>query len=116
MYVTTLDFHPNYGLLRPPTIVDSFHSHYNALFYHAHPHIHMVMDTLQSMHVSTDSKLNSIRRGRINPRGKDNDPRRAALKNMYEKYTRGTIVTDGVTSKSLGITASQKKFEVNTAP
>jgi len=48
-----------------------------------------VIDTIQSIQVSTDLKLNSIQRGRINPRGNDNDPCRAALKAMYEQYTRG---------------------------
>lgn len=66
--------------LRTTNSVENFHSHYNWSFYHAHPHIHLVIDTMKSIQVSTDLKLNSVRRGRINPRGNDNKARRAALK------------------------------------
>ena len=68
---------------RTTNAVESFHSHHNWSFYHAHPHhIHMVIGTLQSIQVTTDLKLNLIWRGRMNPRGNDNDPRRAVLKNV----------------------------------
>jgi hypothetical protein len=74
---------------RTMNAVESFNSHYNGLFYHSTPHIHLVVDALLGVQVSTDLTLTFIRRGRINPRANENESRREVLKVAYAKYTFG---------------------------
>ena len=74
---------------RTTNAVESFNAHYNGLFYYSTPHIHLAVEALQSIQVSTDLTLNSIRRGRTNPREGVNEERRKALQEAYTMYTRG---------------------------
>ena len=74
---------------RTTNSVESFNSHYNAEFYHALPHIHLVIETLEAIQTDIDLLLNSIHRGRINPRANENAHRRQLLKDMYDQYRCG---------------------------
>jgi len=69
---------------------ESFNSHYNSLFYHATPHIHLVTETvLMAIQLSTDLIFHPIRRGHSNPRANNNDERCTLLKDMYSQYAQG---------------------------
>ena len=46
---------------------------------------------LEAIQETTDLILNSMRRGRSNPRSNDNEARRQLLRHVHKQYTRGAI-------------------------
>lgn len=69
---------------------ESFHSHYNAMFY-AKPHIHTVVNNLLEIQVETDLKINSIRRFQWNARCTTTIDKIKYTQQEYGKYKRGEI-------------------------
>jgi len=74
----------------PPTTnaVESANAHYNGLLYYSTPQVHLAVKALESIQVSTNLTLISIRSGRTNPRAGVNEVGREALQEAYKLYTR----------------------------
>jgi len=70
---------------------ESFHSHCNAMFYSAHPNIHVVMRNLLEIQIETDMKINSIARFEWNQRCSYTADKIAYIHDEYTKYRLGAI-------------------------
>jgi len=76
---------------RTTNAVESFHKHFNSLFY-SQPHIHQVVDVLLDIQLDTDLKLNSINRLKRHPI-RPAQAKRDFLQDIYSEYRRGAINT-----------------------
>lgn len=70
---------------------ESFHSFYNSQFYHAHPNIYNVIDVLKTFQTLSNTKFNSIKRGRKNIVRKETTEKNNLIKFYWLEYQGGNI-------------------------
>lgn len=76
---------------RTNNAVESFHRHYNGMFYQPHPNIHVVIASILEIQVETDLKINSYNRNEWNPRSGTTVTKINYLMSTYDQYRRGDI-------------------------
>jgi len=68
---------------------ESFHSHYNSLFYHPKPHIYEVTAVIQDLQIETELKINSINKNLWKSRGSEIVMKMESIMDAYASFKAG---------------------------
>jgi len=71
--------------------VESFHAHFNQMFYRAHPNIHQVVSSILEVQMETDLKINSISCGQWKSMCSKTLTKYQHIQEKYGAYRRGDI-------------------------